>query len=106
MPFRYHNFISRIIRAQITLFRFFLGYDCPIPIIPMRGYMWAELWRSGPCFQYKGDELIWLRKKQKWLSVCSTGTFDTLDDVDKFWEEYDRICFDYPEVMYLEYEPF
>jgi hypothetical protein len=72
----------------------------------MRWWMWGELWRTGPSFSYKGDELIWVRRKQKWLSVCSGSYFDTLDAVDEFWEEYYRVCADFPETIYLEYDTF
>jgi hypothetical protein len=105
-PFFYHNLISRIIRRQISVFRFFFGDDCAIPIIPMRGWMWGELWRTGPSFSYKGDELIWVRKEKKWLSVCSASYFNTLDEVDLFWEEYYKACGQFPDSIYLECDPF
>jgi hypothetical protein len=86
--FVYYNFISRIIRCQISAFKFFVGGDCPVPIIPMRVYMWRELFEYGPAFAYKGDEVIWNWRKKEWLSIDCGGGFKTLDEIDRFWQEY------------------
>ena len=37
-------------------------------------------------YTYKGDEIAWNGKK--YLSICAEGAFDTLEDMDKFWEDY------------------
>ena len=36
--------------------------------------------------EYKGDEIAWNGKQ--YVSLLSEGYFDTLEDVDKFWEDY------------------
>ena len=37
-------------------------------------------------FEYKGDEITWNGKKYLSLSCC--GEFDSLEDMDAFWEDY------------------
>jgi hypothetical protein len=37
-------------------------------------------------FEYKDDEVAWDGKK--YLSICSCGEFDSLEDLDLFWEDY------------------
>lgn len=90
--FLWHNFVSDIIRTQISLFRMIMGKDSLIPIIPLRFYMWRELVQWGPSFHYKGDELVWSWKGRTWTSTLSSGTFMTLYDVDVFWKEYKDHC--------------
>ena len=85
-----NSFVSRIIRCQIKVFQFFVGEDCPVPIIPMRGCMWRKLFEYGPSFAYKGDEIIWHWHYKTWMSLDCGGAFKTLDDIDKFWREYDE----------------
>ena len=36
--------------------------------------------------EYKGDEIAW--NGEKYISLLSEGSFDTLEDIDKFWEDY------------------
>jgi hypothetical protein len=86
--YSYHNAISRIIRAQITVFRFFLGEDCPVPIIPLRFSMLRELFTYGCVFYYHGDEIIWLWKHRVWSSITCGGnsTFKTLADLDEYYD--------------------
>ncbi len=81
-----------MIRRQINVFRFFLGDDVPIPIIPMRGYMWRELLKGEPSFHYKGDEIMWCHEKNQWLSLSFGALFPTLQSMDDMWEEYERAC--------------
>lgn len=88
--FKLHNFQSKIIRAQIKLFMFFLGFDCPIPILPIRFADWGLLIKFGPSFAYKHDEIIWLWKDRKWMSLDCGGMFDTIEKVDSFWVGYDE----------------
>lgn len=90
--FVWHNFVSRIIRAQIAAGRLIMGKDALIPILPLRWGMWRELWRWGPSFAYKGDEVVWDWRKKRWTSICCEGTFPTLKDVDVFWKEYEDHC--------------
>lgn len=85
-----HNFISRIHRIQIWIFTLILGHDCPVPIIPIRRCSWKELFKWGPSFKYKGDEIVWSWKSRTWISICSEGTFATLNEVDQFWDMYDQ----------------
>lgn len=91
-PFFWHNCASSLIRAQIRALKFILGKDALIPIIPLRKNQWVELFTLGPSFSYKGDELIWDRKKAHWISVCCEGTFKSLKEVDDFWKEYEEAC--------------
>lgn len=37
-------------------------------------------------FEHKGDEVAWNGKK--YLSLGFEGCFDTLEQLDKFWEDY------------------
>jgi hypothetical protein len=37
-------------------------------------------------FEYKGDEVAW--NGEKYLSLGFEGYFDTLEQLDKFWEDY------------------
>lgn len=37
-------------------------------------------------YEYKGEEICWNGKQ--YLSVSCCGSFDTLEDLDKFWEGY------------------
>ena len=39
-------------------------------------------------YEYKGDEICWNGKK--FVSLLCEGEFDSLNDMDVFWEEYDR----------------
>lgn len=91
-PFFWHNCVSHLIRAQIRTFEFVLGKDTLIPIIPLRRNQWVELFTLGPSFAYKGDELIWNRKKKEWISVCCEGTFKSLEEIDSFWDDYSKAC--------------
>lgn len=91
-PFVWHNFVSRIIRAQIKLGRLILGSDALVPIIPLRRCMWRELFAWGPSFSYKGDEVVWNWRKRYWTSISCDGVFPTLAEVDRFWSEYEAHC--------------
>lgn len=37
-------------------------------------------------YTYKGDEIAWDGKQ--YISLLSEGCFDTLEDLDKFWEDF------------------
>jgi len=37
-------------------------------------------------YKYKGDEIAW--DGNKYLSLCSEGSFSSLDEMDKFWNDY------------------
>ncbi|MFZ2992586.1 MAG: hypothetical protein WA061_02610 [Microgenomates group bacterium] len=37
-------------------------------------------------YDYKGDEIAWNGKQ--YFSVCADGGFDTIEEMDKFWEDY------------------
>lgn len=42
-------------------------------------------------YEYKSDEIAWDGKK--YLSLLCDGAFDTLEEVDEFWEEYWKVIF-------------
>jgi hypothetical protein len=37
-------------------------------------------------YEYKGDEICW--NGEKFVSFCCEGEFDSLEEIDKFWEDY------------------
>lgn len=37
-------------------------------------------------FDYKGDEICW--NGNKFISLLCEGEFDSLEEMDKFWEDY------------------
>lgn len=37
-------------------------------------------------YDYKGDEIAW--NGNQYVSLLTEGYFDTLESMDKFWEEY------------------
>jgi len=37
-------------------------------------------------YDYKGDEIAWNGKQ--YISLCCEGVFDTLGEMDRFWEDY------------------
>lgn len=88
-PYLWHNFVSSIIRSQISLFRLVLGNDALIPILPLRFYMLRELVQFGPSFSYKGDEVMWCWKERNWRALAAGGPYRSLAEVDAFWKEYD-----------------
>lgn len=87
--YSYYNTISRVVRAQIMIFRIFLGGDCPVPIIPLRFSMLRELFTHGCAFYYHGDEIIWLWKHRAWISITcgSYSTFKTLASLDEYYAD-------------------
>lgn len=40
-------------------------------------------------FEYKGDEVAWNGKQ--YISICTCGGYDTLEDLDKFWDDYWKV---------------
>jgi len=54
----------------------------------------------GISFPYHGDEVIWLwpwkreQKSLKFVSVLSEGTFASLEEVKKFWKDYNNFHLD------------
>lgn len=41
-------------------------------------------------YTYKGDEIAWNGKQ--YLSLGAEDAFDTLEEIDKFWDEYEKIA--------------
>ena len=37
-------------------------------------------------YEYKGDEICWNGKK--YISLLCEGEFDSLEEMDQFWEDY------------------
>lgn len=48
--------------------------------------MITEIGNSVIWYEHDGDEIAWNGKQ--YLSMGCQGAFDTLEDLDKFWEEY------------------
>lgn len=40
-------------------------------------------------YDYKGDEIAW--NGEGYLSLGCEGFFKTLEDMDRFWEEYEKV---------------
>jgi len=56
-------------------------WKCHVSSVPsLNGLIWYE---------YKGDEIAWNGKQ--YLSIGADGAFDTLEQMDKFWDDYERI---------------
>ena len=60
-----------------------------IPIVPL------SIDKSRIWFYYKGDEVGFLYRRNnkypfqsRWLSLLSEGSFNSLREIDKLWEEY------------------
>ena len=39
-------------------------------------------------YEYKGDEICWTG--EKYLSLMCLGSFNSLEELDEFWEEFAR----------------
>jgi hypothetical protein len=48
--------------------------------------MITEIGNNVIWYEYKGDEIAW--NGEKYLSMGCCGSFDTLEDMDNFWEDY------------------
>ena len=55
-----------------------------------------SFWRCGICFDYKGEEVVWLFPwerevwKQRFLSTSFESVFPSLKDIDDMWFCYWR----------------
>jgi len=53
-----------------------------------------SFWHCGICFDYKGDEIVWLFPwdreswKQRYLSISFISVFRSLKDIDDMWLGY------------------
>jgi hypothetical protein len=65
---------------------------------------WSRFYRKFRCsidylgveFYYKGDSVIWLwpwkrtSKNRKWLSISFECSFNTLKELDEYWDGYEK----------------
>jgi hypothetical protein len=47
-------------------------------------------------YSYKGDEIAW--NGYRYISLLCEGEFDTLNDLDLFWEDYAKAAYTRQEV--------
>ena len=65
-------------------------------IPPVSGWGFEELWHLGLSFWYKGDDITyvwpWRRTqyRKRWLNFTIGGTYNTLKQIDEFWNEYNE----------------
>ncbi len=74
-------------RIYINIFGIFLR----VPILPMSidfKYKTFDIW-------YRGDDLVcfWKKGKLRYQSITSSGQFNNLKEVDKFWADYRNECY-------------
>lgn len=43
-------------------------------------------------YEYNGDEIAW--NGSQYISLLTCGEFDTLEQMDEFWEDYWKSLFD------------
>lgn len=44
-------------------------------------------------YEYKGDEICWTG--EHYTSISCGGSFKTLEEMDKFWEDYAKAQYDF-----------
>jgi hypothetical protein len=62
---------------------------------PYQYTIFSRINRWGISFEYKDEEVIWIwpwkriyNRGCKFLGILSSGGFDSLIEIDKFWEDY------------------
>ena len=83
------------LRKELTRFRI-LRYNVRTKLYRKFPFLYERLFllidRNGIWWYHKGDEVLWIypwrRRGYKYVSLMCEGCFQSIDELDKFWDEY------------------
>lgn len=81
--FKYGNLKAFLYRIWINI-----GIFLRLPIVPLGFSRTKNEWAF--CFWRNYDEIWYIFKTKKYISLNCNGTFNSLKEIDQFWEDWEK----------------